>query len=154
MVVPDTCIYYQNTDETGEGGNMTPCVQGERLAKMETVLEYAVDILREQKEIGAKTLDRLDTLSIQGEQLKVLITDVAKLKVDMERAFEYIRKINKRHDIETGEEIIQSIWRKRIDFFLEKLSVPFLMGFCFMIWLIDKFNIFGQLVKAWKEFKG
>jgi len=85
--------------------------------------------------------------------VKVLIIDVSKLKTDMEEAFRSIRKINKRHDIETGEEIIVGIWQKRATWFFDKLSVPVLMTMLFLLWTGDKFNWFVKIGDLWREFK-
>src|SRR6185369_7698304 len=117
-------------------GVMQPCSQGERLVKLETILLQNVAMLDEQKQLSKKTYDILSSISLQGEQIKVLINDVAKLKIDVEEAFKDIRHINKRHDQEFGAE--QAIKEEHKT--LEKVAVPVLMTFCFFVWVGDKFN--------------
>ena len=108
----------------------------------------------DEPELGSKTLDRLDSLSVQGEQLKVLIGDVSKLKTDVEEAFACIRKINHRHDLETGEERGGTRLKKSLIWFFERLSIPVLITLCFLTWVGDKFNWFVKFGQLWREFRG
>lgn len=70
-----------------------PCVQGERLVTLETILEQVSETLHEQKTLGIKTYEVLANISKQGEQIKSLMVRVSRVEHDLEAGFVRTRKI-------------------------------------------------------------
>jgi len=69
-----------------------PCVQGERLVSLETILEQMSETLHEQKQLGVKTYEVLACISKQGEQINSLTARQDKSERDTEELFGRVRK--------------------------------------------------------------
>ena len=131
-----------------------PCVQGERLATLETILEQMAETLTEQKQLGIRTYEVLASISLQGQQIKSLIATTDQIHKDLEEAFGRLRIIEHRHDIETGMTEADIRWRSAGLWFLEKLSIPIMVTLFLLLWAGDKFQWFTRALATWKEFKG
>jgi hypothetical protein len=130
-----------------------PCKQGERLAVIETGQTQINKTLESLELICGKTFEVLSVISGQSIQIQALTSCTEKLKVDVEEAFNDIRRIDLLHAKEDGAEEIVEEQQKFWSGVKQQFTAPALMGLCFVVWLNDKYHATATLWKWWKEFK-
>ena len=132
----------------------TPCQQGERLVTLEMILRSGSDTLNEQKQLGAKTYEVLAEISEQGAQIKSLTARMDVAERDVQAAFKSIRRIDLLHAKECGEESVEAERQKFWDGVKTQITPYAISGLLFILWLVDKLNVFQTIAKLWKEMKG
>lgn len=132
----------------------TPCLQGERLVTLEMILKNVSDTLTEQKQLGAKTYEVLADISEQGAQIKSLTARMDEAERDVQAAFKSIRRIDLLHAEERGEESVEAKRQKFWDGVKTQVTPYAISGLLFVLWLVDRMNVFQTIVKLWKEMKG
>lgn len=132
----------------------TPCLQGERLVTLEIILKNVSDTLTEQKLLGTKTYEVLADISEQGAQIKSLTARMDTAERDVQAAFKSIRRIDRLHSEERGEEAVEVKRQKFWDGVKTQVTPYAISGLLFVIWLVDRMDVFQTIVKLWKEMKG
>lgn len=132
----------------------TPCLQGERLVTLEMILKSVSDTLAEQKQLGAKTYEVLADISEQGAQIKSLTERMGEAERDIQAAFKSIRRIDLLHAKECGGEEVEEKRQKFWDGVKTQITPYAISGLLFILWLIDKLDVFQAIAKLWKEMKG
>jgi hypothetical protein len=128
-------------------------MQGERLVTLEMILKNVSDTLTEQKQLGAKTYEVLADISEQGAQIKSLTARMDVTERDVQAAFKSIRRIDLLHAKECGEETVEAERQKFWDGVKIQVTPYAISGLLFVLWLVDKLNVFQTILKLWKEAK-
>lgn len=132
----------------------TPCLQGERLITLEMILKNVSDTLTEQKLLGAKTYEVLADISEQGAQIKSLTARMDEAERDVQAAFKSIRRIDLLHAKECGEEGVEKKRQKFWNGVKTQVTPYAISGLLFILWLVDRMDVFQTIVNLWKETKG
>jgi uncharacterized coiled-coil protein SlyX len=132
----------------------TPCQQGERFVTLEMILKSVSDTLAEQKQLGAKTYEKLADISEQGAQIKSLTERMGEAERDIQVAFKSIRRIDLLHAKECGEEAVNEKRKKFWDGVKTQITPYAISGLLFILWLVDKLDVVQAIAKLWKEMKG
>lgn len=72
-----------------------PCIQGERLATLETIIEQNSETMSDMKDISRKTYEVLSVISEQGAELRELRANATRHSKDLEEAFIRERALEK-----------------------------------------------------------
>lgn len=131
----------------------TPCQQGERFVTLEMILKNISETLEVQKKLGTKTYEVLAEISEQGTQIKSLTERMSEAEKDIEAAFKSIRRIDLLHAEENGAEKAEAERQKFWDGVKTQITPYAISGLLFILWLVDKLNVFQAIAKLWKEIK-
>lgn len=150
-----------------------PCAQQETIGELKATLGFFRDaeIRREQRE--ERQLRAMENIAAHGATLTNLVQRTSKLETDVGEAFGVFRTLNQSaataeevnaidfrvtkiemlHERESGEQTIENTPEYKQQKFWagvkQQFTVRSLMALCFMVWVIDKYNLATRMKDAW-----